>query len=202
MISPLLANLALDGLEIAVKAALARRGAKVNVVRYADDFIVTGRDERLLREEVLPVVQAFLEPRGLALSEEKTRICNIEQGFDFLGFNLRKYGGKLLIKPAPQKIRAFLGRICECVQSLFGAPVKALIRKLNSMLRGLRCTAGTWWPRRASTTSTKPCCARFVSGSSIGIRTRRPRGWNAVTSNLRVHAGCCAPPLPKQPVNV
>jgi RNA-directed DNA polymerase len=136
IVSPLLANLALDGLEKALKAAVARRGAKVNVVRYADDFIVTGRDERLLREEVLPVVQAFLEPRGLALSEEKTRICNIEQGFDFLGFNLRKYGGKLLIKPAPQKISAFLGRIKECVQSLFGAPVEALIRKLNSMLRG------------------------------------------------------------------
>jgi RNA-directed DNA polymerase len=82
------------------------------------------------------VVTAFLEPRGLTLSEEKTRIRCIDQGFDFLGFNLRKYGGKLLIKPAPQKISAFLGRIKECVQSLLGAPVAALIRKLNSMLRG------------------------------------------------------------------
>jgi RNA-directed DNA polymerase len=136
IVSPLLANWALDGLERAVKAAVARRGAKVNVVRYADDFIVTGCDERLLREEVLPVVTAFLEPRGLTLSEEKTRIRCIDQGFDFLGFNLRKYGGKLLIKPAPQKISAFLGRIKECVQSLLGAPVAALIRKLNSMLRG------------------------------------------------------------------
>jgi RNA-directed DNA polymerase len=136
IISPLLANLALDGLERAIKTAVARRGAKVNVVRYADDFIVTGRDERLLREEVLPVVNAFLEPRGLTLSEEKTRICSIDQGFDFLGFNLRKYGGKLLIKPAPQKVRAFLARIRDCVDTLLGAPVEALIRKLNSMLRG------------------------------------------------------------------
>jgi len=136
IISPLLANVALDGLETAVKAAVARRGAKVNVVRYADDFIVTGRDERLLREEVLPVVSAFLEPRGLILSEEKTRICCIDQGFDFLGFNLRKHGGKLLIKPAPQKISAFLSKVQECVKNLLGAPVEALIRKLNSMLRG------------------------------------------------------------------
>jgi RNA-directed DNA polymerase len=136
IISPLLANLALDGLEVALAATVRRRGAKVNLVRYADDFVVTGCDERLLREEVLPLVSAFLEPRGLTLSEEKTRIRCIDQGFDFLGFNLRKYGGKLLIKLASQKVSAFLGKIRECAQSLLGAPAEALVRKLNSMLRG------------------------------------------------------------------
>lgn len=136
IISPLLANVALDGIEAALVTSVRRRGAKVNLVRYADDFIVTGCDEQLLREEVLPVVSAFLEPRGLILSEEKTHIRCIDQGFDFLGFNLRKYGGKLLIKLAPQKVSAFLGNIRECAQSLLGAPAEALIRKLNSMLRG------------------------------------------------------------------
>ncbi len=75
IISPLLANIALDGLEAALQRSAARRGAKVNLVRYADDFLVTGCDERLLREEMLPLVSAFLDTRGLSLLPEKTRIC-------------------------------------------------------------------------------------------------------------------------------
>ena len=72
----------------------------VNFVRYADDFIVTGKSEELLREKVLPVIEAFMRERGLRLSEEKTVITHIDSGFDFLGQNIRKYRGKLIIKPS------------------------------------------------------------------------------------------------------
>src|SRR5271155_1027852 len=68
---------------------------KVNFVRYADDFIITGSSKELLENEVKPLVERFMLERGLQLSPEKTCITHIEQGFDFLGQNLRKYGGKL-----------------------------------------------------------------------------------------------------------
>ena len=103
--SPVLANLALDGLEKAVLAA-AKPSDKVNFVRYADDWICTATTRELLEEKVLPIVNNFLKERGLELSQEKTKITFIDEGFDFLGFNLRKYKGKLLIKPG-KKARRF-----------------------------------------------------------------------------------------------
>jgi RNA-directed DNA polymerase len=110
IISPVIANMALDGLEAAVYASvgrskLARSNAQLNVVRYADDFIVTGVSKEVLECEVLPAVRRFMAERGLELSEEKTRITNIAEGFDFLGQNVRKYDGKLLIKPAKKGAR-------------------------------------------------------------------------------------------------
>ena len=103
--SPVLANLALDGLEEAAQRA-APRHQKVNVVKYADDFIITGASKEVLETKVKPAVVAFLAERGLELSEEKTRITHIDDGFGFLGFNVRKYGGKLLIKPSKQQSSA------------------------------------------------------------------------------------------------
>jgi RNA-directed DNA polymerase len=79
---------------------------KVNLVRYADDFIITGATKELLENEVKPLVEQFLRDRGLQLSPEKTCITHIEQGFDFLGQNLRKYDGKLLIQPAKKNTHA------------------------------------------------------------------------------------------------
>ena len=98
--SPVLANLALDGLEDAVYSALgpnktSRKPAKVHVVRYADDFIVTGVSRELLEQRVKPAVEEFLAVRGLQLAPEKTRVTHIARGFDFLGQNVRKYGNKL-----------------------------------------------------------------------------------------------------------
>ena len=104
LISPLLANLALDGMEQAVHAATAR-GDKVNFVRYADDFIVTGATRQLLEQKVKPALTAFLQQRGLGLSEQKTVITHIQEGFDFLGHTLRKFGHKLLISPAQSKVQ-------------------------------------------------------------------------------------------------
>ena len=101
--------MALDGLQ----SRLLRRfkGQSVYLVRYADDFIVTGMTQAVLADEVKPLVKEFLKERGLELAEEKTRIVHIAHGFDFLGFNFRKYHGKLLIKPAKASIAAVKGKV-------------------------------------------------------------------------------------------
>jgi len=136
IISPLLANMTLDGLETAIAAVIPKRGAKVNMVRYADDLIITGASPALLKEKVIPVVTGFLAERGLILSEEKTHLRHINEGFDFLGVNIRKYDQKLLIKPTPQKVRDFLREIKGFIKSGVALPTDIFIRKLNSKLRG------------------------------------------------------------------
>jgi RNA-directed DNA polymerase len=118
ILSPVLANLALDGLEAAVHASVglpeyARRRAKLNVIRYADDFVVTGISQEILQHKVLPAVKQFMAMRGLELSEEKTRITHISDGFDFLGQNVRKYSGKLLIKPAKKSGKSLTDKVRE-----------------------------------------------------------------------------------------
>jgi RNA-directed DNA polymerase len=94
IISPLLANLTLDGLEKTIRSQIKRRHDQVNFIRYADDFVVTARDKETLEQTVKPAVVAFLASRGLELSEQKTTITHIETGFNFLGQNVRKYKGK------------------------------------------------------------------------------------------------------------
>ena len=143
-ISPLLMNMTLDGLERVLRERFPQRRRengktvfdKVNYVRYADDFIITGKSEAFLRNEVLPVVRRFLSERGLQLSEEKTVITHIDDGFDFLGQNICKYKGKLLIKPAKASIKGFLKRIREIVKSNKSAKQEMLIRRLNPVIRG------------------------------------------------------------------
>lgn len=106
IISPTLANMALDGLEEVVKQA-TNKTDKINVIRYADDFVITGKSRDILEQTVKPVVVEFLAERGLTLSDEKPHIVHIDQGFDFLGFNVCKYNGELLIKPAKKSIKSF-----------------------------------------------------------------------------------------------
>lgn len=141
IISPVIANMALDGLETAVYASvgsskLARSKAQLNVVRYADDFVVTGVSKEVLEFKVLPAVRQFMVARGLELSEEKTRITNIAGGFDFLGQNVRKYDGKLLIKPAKKSVKALLDKVREIIKSNASVTQEALIQKLNPVIRG------------------------------------------------------------------
>ena len=133
--SPILANFALDGLEAAVKA-VSPRGTKVNVIRYADDFVITGNSEELLEQTIRPAVEEFLRERGLALSPEKTRITRIEDGFDFLGQNPRKYKGKLFIKPARGNVKAFLAKVKETIRKFTARKPGDMIRTLNPMIRG------------------------------------------------------------------
>jgi RNA-directed DNA polymerase len=141
VISPVIANMTLDGLEAAVDASVgpterARRKFKVNVNRYADDFVVTGVSKEILEQNVLPAVKQFLTVRGLELSEEKTRITHIADGFDFLGQNVRKYGGKLLIKPANKSVKALMEKVREIVRRHRSATQTNLILQLNPVIRG------------------------------------------------------------------
>jgi RNA-directed DNA polymerase len=141
VISPVIANMALDGLEAAVHASsgssdLARRKAKVNVIRYADDFVVTGASKDVLESRVLPAIRRFMAERGLELSDEKTRITHITEGFDFLGQHVRKYGDQLLTKPAKKSIKSLLDKVRNIVKANANATQAALIRQLNPVIRG------------------------------------------------------------------
>jgi RNA-directed DNA polymerase len=141
IVSPVLANLALDGLEKRLREHYPARTAKsrkaqVNLVRYADDFIITGRTKELLEEDVKPLVEQFMRERGLELSPEKTQITHIEDGFDFLGQNVRKYNGKLLIKPSKKNVKSFLANIRKVIKENKQATAYNLIRKLNPKIRG------------------------------------------------------------------
>ena len=100
------------------------------------DFIITGVSKEILETEVKPLVIAFLPQRGLELSEEKTRITHIEDGFDFLGQNVRKYNGKFLITPSKKNVKAFLADIREVMKANKQATAYWLIATLNPKIRG------------------------------------------------------------------
>ena len=143
IISPTLANMTLDGLQTMLAEKFRVRSKSknanapiVNLVRYVDDFIITGRNKEILEYQVMPLVKEFLSVRGLTLSEEKTKITHIDKGFDFLGFNVRKYDGKLLIKPSKEKVKKFLEKIRETIESNKTCKQDTLIRFLNSKITG------------------------------------------------------------------
>ena len=108
------------------------------LIRYADDFVVTGMSRDLLENEVIPMVRDFLAQRGLMLSEEKTVVTPTEEGFDFLGFNIKRHGDKLLTKPSQKSVRRLLDRIREIVKSgrIKGGNGHKLIDCLNPILLG------------------------------------------------------------------
>lgn len=135
IISPTLSNMALDGLEEVVHRAVPRRN-RLNFIRYADDFIITGKSKRLLVERVKPAVEKFLAKRGLALSEEKTMITHIRDGFTFLGQTFRKRGRKLHIKPSTEGIKVLKEKVGTLIRKYVSAPMVILIKKLNQVLRG------------------------------------------------------------------
>jgi RNA-directed DNA polymerase len=146
IISPALANCALDGLERALqeKFPAAKRlrslGGKkpcVHLVRYADDFVITSKSKELLEGEIKPLVEQFLRERGLELSPTKTVITHVEHGFDFLGQNVRRYpNGKLLIKPSKKNVGTFLKGIRGIINDARGMSAAALIDQLNPKIRG------------------------------------------------------------------
>ncbi|MEX3932900.1 group II intron reverse transcriptase/maturase [Paraburkholderia phymatum] len=143
IISPTLANVTLNGLERELIAHLRAtfgigkaRKLKVNVVRYADDFVITGVSKEVLADVVRPWVEAFLAVRGLQLSEAKTRITHIDDGFDFLGWNFRKYSGKLLTTPSKKNAQAFYRKVADTVSGHKMMKQGDLINLLNPMLRG------------------------------------------------------------------
>jgi RNA-directed DNA polymerase len=146
IISPALANCTLDGLErlLQEKYPAGKRlkslgGEKpcVNLVRYADDFVITSKSKELLEGEIKPLVAQFLQERGLELSPTKTVITHVEHGFDFLGQNVRRYpNGKLLTKPSKKNVGAFLKGIRRTIKAAHGVSAADLIDQLNPKIRG------------------------------------------------------------------
>jgi RNA-directed DNA polymerase len=142
IVSPVLANRALDGLqrllaERFMNTPSRSRRHKVHLVRYADDFIITGTSKVLLEHEVQPLVEHFLAERGLELSHEKTRITHIEDGFDFLGQTIRRYRcGKVLAKPSKRSVQTFLAKIRETIDTAGSMTAGELIWRLNQQIKG------------------------------------------------------------------
>jgi len=136
IISPTLLTITLSGLEKAISDATNSRNDKVNTVVYADDFIITGVTKEILEQKVKPIIVGFLKERGLELSEEKTIITHIDRGFDFLGHNVRKYNGKLLIKPAKKNVKEFLTNIRDIIKRAKATSASDLINILNPKIRG------------------------------------------------------------------
>jgi len=144
IISPVLANLTLDGLEPLlnqhfpkeVRHQGKRYYPKVNLIRYADDFVITGESRELLENQVKPILENFLAERGLSLSPEKTVITHISDGFDFLGQNVRKYHGKLLIMPSKKSVKSLLRRVRSLLKKHRMAKQEMVINVLNPVIRG------------------------------------------------------------------
>jgi RNA-directed DNA polymerase len=138
IISPTLMNLTLDGLEKLLRKRFPKIKCQgVNIVRYADDFIVTAHSKETIEKEILPLIRQFLAERGLSLSDEKTKITHISEGFNFLSQNSRRYqGGKFLIKPSDNSVKEVKHKLRQIVFQNMGANPHDLIYQLNSLLRG------------------------------------------------------------------
>jgi RNA-directed DNA polymerase len=142
VISPILMNLTLDGLEGLLQqrfgaTARQRRMNKVHLVRYADDFVITGTSPQLLLNEVKPVVQCLLRARGLELSEEKTQVTHSEDGFDFLGQTVRQRAdGRVILAPSRQSARRLLAKVDEVLERSGTWTAGQVIAQLNPLIRG------------------------------------------------------------------
>jgi RNA-directed DNA polymerase len=143
VISPLLMNVALHGMEQAAGVGYYTTGVRAGqtrpetpvLVRYADDLLVLCHT-REQAEQVKARLTDWLAPRGLAFNEAKTRITHLDQGVDFLGFSIRRYRGKLLTKPSRQALQRIRKRLSIEVKALRGANANAVIAKLNPIIRG------------------------------------------------------------------
>lgn len=147
VISPILANMALDGMQKALSDRFHtnrlgkvdyrfRNAHKVNLVRYADDFIVTAATKEIA-EEAKELLRDFLKTRGLTLSEEKTAISHINDGFDMLSWTFRKWKGKLIVKPSKKSIKSFVANLSETILGRGKAwKQELLIQRLNQQIRG------------------------------------------------------------------
>ena len=153
IISPVIANMVLDGMEAMLNAKYRRKSLcsktgkarwqspakdckQVHLVRYADDFIITGNSKEILENEVKPMIEAFLKERGLELSTEKTVITSINDGFDFLGFNIRAFNKILLVTPAEKRVKRLKDKISETITQMQGESALTVIDKLNPIIRG------------------------------------------------------------------
>ena len=144
VISPLIFNIALHGMEGAAGAQsrwIAYRKSYESVpgtpvlIRYADDLVALcdSREQAIsVKERLTP----WLASRGLAFNEDKTQVVHLDEGFNFLGFNIRRYGEKLLIKPSADAVRRIRKRLSAEMLALRGANADAVLRKINPIVRG------------------------------------------------------------------
>jgi RNA-directed DNA polymerase len=142
--SPVMANLAVDGLEGRLRTTCPRdvwQGGKrscptVNLIRLAADFVITGATQELLAHEVKPLVEAFVRERGLTLSHETTVMTHSADGFDVLGQHLRTDHGKLLMKPSAKSLKSMLRHVRAVIKGNKSASAGTLIGHLNPLMRG------------------------------------------------------------------
>jgi len=157
LISPLLANMALNGMEEILKITYNKKTdkngyvsyvtkGKYRMVRYADDFVIFAKSKEDI-EEIYDIIDPYLKERGLQLARDKTSITHISKGFDFVGFNFRRYQSKeyfvYLNKPSDSSVREFKSKVAEICKQLHGQNVDVLIKRLNPLIRG---TANYWKP--------------------------------------------------------
>ena len=147
IISPTLMNMVLNQLQGTIEEASGvKRGKhreirsnvkRVSVIRYADDFVVTAHSQAFLVDTILPCINEFMSQRGLALSPEKTHVRHISEGFDFLGQNLRKYNGKLLVKPSSKSALHLMNKLRLTITKYRSSRQDRLIFQLKSNIKRL-----------------------------------------------------------------
>lgn len=143
VISPVLMNVALHGMEEAAGVRYIRTGRNAGtakpdspvLVRYADDLLALCHS-REQAEQVKARLAAWLEPRGLVFNEDKTRVAHLDDGVDFLGFNVRRYRGKLLIKPSKAAVKRIRARLTSEMRKLRGHNAHMVLIRLNPIIRG------------------------------------------------------------------
>ena len=135
IISPALLLLTLSGLEEVISTLANKGKGKASVISYADDFVVTGLTREVLVQDAIPIIKDFLKERGLCLSEKKTKITSVIDGFDFLGFTIRRFN-KLISKPSKASVKRLLTNIRQVVKHNKTVKTESLIRILNPKLRG------------------------------------------------------------------
>jgi RNA-directed DNA polymerase len=143
VVSPLLLNVALHGMESAAGVRYQRTGTHAGetvptspvVIRYADDLVALCHTRQQV-EQVKARLAGWLTPRGLAFNEDKTRVVTLDQGFDFLGFTVRRQSGKLLIKPSKAALRRIRERLRTEMRALRGANAATVLFRLNPIIRG------------------------------------------------------------------
>ena len=133
IISPILANMTLDGMENLIMEKYPKM--KVHFIRYADDFVVTAPTKEIA-EEIKILISEFLAIRGLTLSETKTKITHIHNGFDFLGWNIRKYKGVLLMKPSKESVKRINRKIGDVLHKAASWKQDEVIKILNPIITG------------------------------------------------------------------
>jgi RNA-directed DNA polymerase len=144
VISPLIMNVALHGLEEAAGVRYHSSGCHAGdtrpdspiLVRYADDLVACAHT-REQAEQIKARLAEWLAPRGLVFHEDKTQIVHLSEGFDFLGVNVRRYrNGKLLIKPSPAAVKRLRKRLADEMRALRGSNAAAVIAALTPIIRG------------------------------------------------------------------